>query len=541
MRYKLRFVIISLLLLVSVIFILGYFWLPSPKSIDKGSFSSLRAARDIEVISREPHSLDNPEERDKVRRYLAERLTEIGYKIQTEFYDTIGNVYASLSPLNFNDTGRCTYVLLMAHLDSRHAYKVNGVTHYSLGAADDGYGLGVILELAANALKYRDNWNQGVKIIFTDGEEKGLYGIKAALNFKEEFFHNVGLIINIEARGIKGPALLFETSPGNSRIVELFKKASIPAGYSFSSYVYGILPNYTDFSLIKDDYPGMNFAVIDNLDFYHTEYDNYDNISLSSIQHYGEQIAPVIQSYLTQLKYSDLDYLREGSDIIYFSIPIIGLVSLSKHVYITFNIIVLISYIINLVIVIRRKSISSGKFFRGMLFISGMFFLAAIIGHGFSYILSVINGVNYKFIALAHLKYDSALVLISLIILIGTYAWLYSRIIASKWSEILELQLSAELFLITLAFISILLTNENFFILIPIVFSIISRWSPHSGWKWIVITTLSILLLLITVPFIHTVYLALYNGALSIVLILCFVVLVALLPHIHRVSLKLVK
>lgn len=541
MRYYSKLLIMFLLLLTSVIFILGYFWLPSPKSNDSSRFSSVRVSRDIEVISREPHSLDHPEAREVVRSYLAERLTDMGYITQTEFYDTIGNVYASLPPLRQQVSSKCTYILLLAHLDSRHANKVNDVTQYSLGAADDGYGLGVILELAANAVRYRDKWNQGVKILFTDGEEKGLYGIKAALSSKGEFFQDVGFIINFEARGIKGPALLFETSPGNSRIIELFKSASKPAGYSISSFVYSILPNYTDFSLIKDDYPGINLAVIDNLDYYHTENDSFDNISLSSIQHYGEQTAPVLKSYLTESKYSEVDYLREGSDLIYFSIPVIGLVSFSKGAYVILNIVVLVFFIINLAIVLARKSISSAKLFRGMLIIIGMLLSAAIFGHSVSYLLSVINGVNYKFIALAHLKFDSTLTYISLIILIVSFTWIYHRIIGRGISGILEFQFSSELILLTLGLISILLTNENFFILVPIIVSMISRWSGCSRWGWIVITVLSVLVLLITVPFIQTVYLALYNGALSIVLTLSFIVFIALLPHIHRVSLKLVK
>jgi len=176
-----------------------------------------------------------------------------------------------------------------------------------------------------------------------------------------------------------------------------------------------------------------------------------------------------------------------------------------------------------------------------MLIIIGMLLSAAIFGHSVSYLLSVINGVNYKFIALAHLKFDSTLTYISLIILIVSFTWIYHRIIGRGISGILEFQFSSELILLTLGLISILLTNENYFILVPIIVSMISRWSGCSRWGWIVITVLSVLVLLITVPFIQTVYLALYNGALSIVLTLSFIVFIALLPHIHRVSLKLVK
>ena len=87
-------------------------------------------------------------------------------------------------------------------------------TVWSYGAADDGYGLGVILENVDQALKYKADWKQGIKVLFTDAEEVGMMGMKAQLQNNREVFDNVGLIINLETRGPYGPALLFETSPG---------------------------------------------------------------------------------------------------------------------------------------------------------------------------------------------------------------------------------------------------------------------------------------------------------------------------------------
>ena len=109
-----------------------------------------------------------------------------------------------------------------------------------------------------------------------------------------ELFDNINFVINIEARGVKGDALLFETSKNNASIMELYSNAKYKRGFSLTSFVYNILPNFTDFNHVKDSIPGVNFAVIDNLHYYHTDKDNFDNISLSSIQHYGEQISPIL-------------------------------------------------------------------------------------------------------------------------------------------------------------------------------------------------------------------------------------------------------
>jgi Zn-dependent M28 family amino/carboxypeptidase len=50
-------------------------------------------------------------------------------------------------------------------------------TVWSYGAADDGYGIGVILETVSLALKNRTEWKQGIKVLFTDAEEPGMKGM----------------------------------------------------------------------------------------------------------------------------------------------------------------------------------------------------------------------------------------------------------------------------------------------------------------------------------------------------------------------------
>ena len=90
-------------------------------------------------------------------------------------------------------------------------------TVWSYGAADDGYGVGVILETVSQALKQRSDWKQGVKVLFTDAEEVGMMGMTAIWENNREVFDNVGLMINIEARGPGVPALLIDTCPGYAK------------------------------------------------------------------------------------------------------------------------------------------------------------------------------------------------------------------------------------------------------------------------------------------------------------------------------------
>ena len=229
----------------------GLFTRPSVQGIDSEEFSARRALRDIEVISKEHHSVAQPEERAAVRDYLVGRLRELGADTVRLFsYDsltgpkfkhvsytfTATDILAEFSPLSScsGQAGDSASVretedvslMLVAHYDSRYSQIMPKDTVWSYGAADDGYGLAVTLETVGRLLRERDLWKRGVKVLFTDAEEVGMMGMSSIYANDREVFDNVGLMINLEARGTYGPVLLFETSPGNSRLMELYSEAA---------------------------------------------------------------------------------------------------------------------------------------------------------------------------------------------------------------------------------------------------------------------------------------------------------------------------
>ena len=53
----------------------------------------------------------------------------------------------------------------------------------------------MILELVRGALEYAEGWCQGLKILFTDSEERNLDGIRCALERDNALFDNVGLVV----------------------------------------------------------------------------------------------------------------------------------------------------------------------------------------------------------------------------------------------------------------------------------------------------------------------------------------------------------
>lgn len=167
----------------------------------------------------------------------------------------------------------------------------------SPGAANDGSSVAAMLE-TARALKSGAPLKNDVLFLFTDAEEIGLLGAKA---FGDEYpsAKAVGVVLNLEARGSGGPALMFETSRGNRWLIEtLAEAAPYPRANSLAYEIYRLLPNDTDLTVFKEaGLPGMNFAFLDGFPRYHTRADNLENFDERSLQHQGSYALPLVRHF----------------------------------------------------------------------------------------------------------------------------------------------------------------------------------------------------------------------------------------------------
>ena len=74
----------------------------------------------------------------------------------------------------------------------------------------------------------------------------------AALMTDREVTGRLSAYLKVESVGSSGPAMLFETGPGNAWLVRPWaRRAPHPRGGSFALEIYKRLPNDTDFSIIK--------------------------------------------------------------------------------------------------------------------------------------------------------------------------------------------------------------------------------------------------------------------------------------------------
>src|SRR5690606_24112488 len=259
-------------------------------------FDTARAIdRLTRVLDGSPHTVDSAE-LDATRERLLAEIRSLGYTPSVHTAPACrgsisGSVIrcAAVSNIVFRtgpETGPA--LVLTSHYDSVEA---------SPGFGDAGIGLAVWLEVAHH-LKQQPP-TRPVVFLFTDGEETALLGAQAFVD-AQAYGIDVGRIINLEARGVRGPALMFETSHPNAAIVSDWARSGArPFSNSMMTAVYELLPNSTDLTVhLGAGYPGINIAISDGLAFYHTPHDDLEYLNHASVQHMGDQALGATRAFL---------------------------------------------------------------------------------------------------------------------------------------------------------------------------------------------------------------------------------------------------
>ena len=558
---KLRPIFLVVAVVFSALLAYGLWTLPSPEPAGAEGFSSARVLKDIEVISKEHHSVAHPQERAAVREYLAERLEGMGGKVSLYRYDSLSgpenkhvkyvfdavNVLAEFPPMK--PTADTTYLMMVAHYDSRYSQPMPKDTVWSYGAADDGYGVGVILETVSELLEARNDWNQGVKVLFTDAEEVGMMGMKAIWQNDRHVFDNVGFIINIEGRGTCGPALLFETGAGNEEVMDLYgSEAKYPYTYSLTTVVYSFMPNFTDFTIVKDDIPGVNFSTIADINSYHTDEDNFGNINEKTIQHYGEQILPLAMKYVTDSVYSDKDVLKSDKDTVNFTVPLFGFFNFSKVMYLIINVAVFVVFLLLFALEGLRGRLKAKDVFRNSCAVLFMSIGILAVGELIAYLSAVIAGARFKpFGIVQGVQFDNVAMLVSIILIAVCVILIYwssrnnairqtsgsmrASAAANAALKFVYSQLYSVLalmFILSAVLVFTLGENLMFFIPLAVASVAVVLWHVTSLKVWLLAAIFMILLHAFS--FLYALSMALTIGAFGVVAMLAFLDLMVLVP-----------
>jgi hypothetical protein len=272
---------------------------PSPRGSGTPAvaFSTARAMADVRIVASKPHPLGSAEH-EAVRGYLFARMTALGLnptlqagpvtdaskrRLTQWGLDPSKPAINLIGVLPGRDPAKPA-VLLMAHYDS---------VAVSPGAADDTAGVASVLE-AVRAIRARGPADRDLIVLLTDGEELNLDG---ARNFfaSHPLRDHVGAVVNLEARGGGGRAMMFETGPRNRQTIDLFTRAAAKAdggatSNSLAVLIYELMPNGTDFTLSRRrGLPGINLAFIGRPSQYHSATSTPAALDQGSVQHIGSQ------------------------------------------------------------------------------------------------------------------------------------------------------------------------------------------------------------------------------------------------------------
>jgi hypothetical protein len=127
----------------------------------------------------------------------------------------------------------------------------------------------------------------------------------------------IGLAFNVEARGCRGPSLMFETGPENGRLIrEMASVVPHPRATSLTAAVYERMPNDTDFTLLREaGIPGYNLAFIGGIEVYHNALDVPERLDPASVQHHGSTLLALTRRFGAL----DLEDLH-AADAVYFNL-----------------------------------------------------------------------------------------------------------------------------------------------------------------------------------------------------------------------------
>ena len=276
---------IGTLVFLLVLLAIGYRQTQAPSARADSDLDYGALSRHVATIAARPHPMGSQANR-QVRDYIVAYFESLGldtelqkttvihrHPFRTQPRTIIGHVENIIARLPGSGNGlvpeQRNDLVLMAHYDSRPD---------GPGAGDDASGTASVME-TARILASGPKLAHDVIFLITDGEEMGLLGAQGFFR-QHSAAGDVGLVLDFEARGSYGTSSMFETSNGNTWLIdELMIAAPDLVAGSLSYEIYRRMPNDTDMSISRGEgIPGLNFAFLSGLYDYHAMSDTPENL-----------------------------------------------------------------------------------------------------------------------------------------------------------------------------------------------------------------------------------------------------------------------
>ena len=461
---------VSFLLIIATVFYAFYSQTPHFKkdfNAPVTEFSTERALVHLAVIANKPHYVGT-QEHTKVREYIVNELKKLSLEVSVQEQEAVNlkwqagtKTYNILTRIKGIDSNKA--LLLLTHYDSS--------PHSSYGGSDAGSGVVSILEGVRAFIESGKKPKNDIIILITDAEELGLLGAKAFVKH-HPWVKDVGLVINLEARGSGGPSyMLLETNGGNHNFIKEFNKAktSHPVGNSLMYSIYKMLPNDTDLTVFREygDIDGFNFAFIDDFYDYHTAQDTADRLDRNTLAHQGSYV----MSLLDYFSDSDLTQLKSQPDDVFFNFPGFGMVYYPFTSVFSILVFVSVLFVFLFVSGVRKQKLTLKGSLESFIPFVILLITSVIIGFlGWKMILFLFP--QYTDI-LQGFPYNGHLYLITFISLtLGLLFWMYKSYF--KKGAIPDLLIAPIIIWIGLNFLIVLKLQGAGFFIIPLVGLLIS-------------------------------------------------------------------
>jgi len=346
-----------------------------PASAPTTEFSAEKAMEDLEIIADEPRPVGSREHAE-TREYLLREIRELDLepRVQTTtavvpFPDRgfahisrVRNILVRLE--GTADTDKA--VLLSAHYDT-----FSGSTP---SASDCGSCVVTLLE-TMRTLETEPTLKNDVIFLFTDAEERVSAGARGFVE-DDPWAEDAGMILNFEAAGSHGPAMVLTTTEQNGVVVDgLLEASPRPVVNSLLPFLLGPIPGGDDMEVYKEelDAAGLDFVYFVDRSVYHTAADNLQTIDPRSVQHDGSYALALTRHFGN----TSLENLKAPDELYFTILP--GLtIHYSEAWSLPLTIALIVAFLGVVVLGFVRGRLSVGKLVLGVL-TSLLVFIAAVI------------------------------------------------------------------------------------------------------------------------------------------------------------------
>lgn len=290
---------VAIVAVLFIAFTLRQFSVSAPPVDPDHIFNTAQAFERLERIlgDEKPHPVDS-DDGDIVRDRLLAEINALGFTpvVRDDFYCNENKDWNRM---------RCARVRnVMFWVGAPGPDAVMIASHYDSvpagpGASDDGAGIAASLEIAS-ILKSRE-LARPVLVLITDGEEAGLIGAASFVD-EDPLAEMIGAVVSMEARGVRGPVSMFETSTPNGRDIQiLLTSVKKPISSSLAADIYKAMPNGTDVTeYLPLGVDAGNYAFTEGAAFYHTPRDNLAMLDKRSLFHMGASALVATKTFLAQ-------------------------------------------------------------------------------------------------------------------------------------------------------------------------------------------------------------------------------------------------